>query len=79
LWAVVQPDQSAINDVARAYYRYTHRHTIYKPGHPMHIGEYAQTAKALSAPLLDLDYSQFCGGTTTKATATASRHIQKKL
>jgi hypothetical protein len=61
-----EPDQSAINDVARAYYRYTHRHTIYKPGHPMHIGEYAQTAKALSAPLLDLDYSQFAAAPPPK-------------
>jgi len=61
LWADVVgrgiPDQSAINDCARAYYRYTIPEATRTESHPMHTGHYHQTAVYLDAPPLRLDYS----------------------
>jgi len=61
LWADVVtrgvPDQSAINDNARAYYRYTHPNGMYNDKHPMHVAHYHKTAVHITKPLLDLDYS----------------------
>jgi len=51
------PDQSAINDAARGYYRYTIPEATRTAKHPMHTAHYHQTAVHLGVPYLDLDYS----------------------
>lgn len=60
LWAHIVgrgiPDQSAIHDNARAYYRYSIPDPIDDADHPMHSTKYHHTAVHLDAPLLDLKY-----------------------
>lgn len=50
------PDQSAIHDNARAYYRYSIPNGCDPEGHPMHPAQYHQTAVHLDGDLLDLKY-----------------------
>jgi len=73
LWARVVgrgiPDQSAIHDNARAYYRYSIPTGCDPQGHPMHPGQYHKTAVHLDAPTLDLEYSHI--------TEPAPRHVAK--
>ena len=73
LWAHVVgrgiPDQSAIHDNARAYYRYSLPDSIDGPNHPMHPKHWHQTAVHLEAPQLVLEYGHI--------KQAAPRHVAK--
>lgn len=74
IWANVVgrgiPDQSAIHDNARAYYRYAIPVATESPTHPMHPAQFHQTAVHLDAPQFVLEYEHI--------TKPAPRHVAKQ-
>ena len=82
LWRAIvgrgAPDQSALHDRGRAYYRYTHPHTPYDPDHPLHPNQYHYTARH-DGQLLRLDYSHIKVKTANvRRTVTTLRGTNKK-